>query len=108
MFNQGSGAQGVFENELNEYKRVQVPRILHDFYNSDPKHGFYGGGGIDARINPQPALWALALGGDLPAWGAAFKQRIEAFPRSMASTGHSTSLPLEENSVSIEPRLKDP
>ena len=59
MFNQGSGAQAVFEHELNEYKSVQVTRILHDFYDSDPKRGFYGGGGIDARINPQPALWAL-------------------------------------------------
>ena len=107
MFNQGSGAQGVFEHELNEYKSVQVTRILHDFYDSDPKRGFYGGGGIDARINPQPALWALDSGGDLPRWGADFKARLEAFPRSMASTGHTTSLPLESNSVSIDPTLKD-
>jgi choline dehydrogenase-like flavoprotein len=83
MFNQGSSVQGVFEHELNEYKSVQVTRILHDFYDSDPKRGFYGGGGIDARINPQPALWA------------------------MASTGHTTSLPVESNSVSIDPTLKD-
>jgi choline dehydrogenase-like flavoprotein len=107
MFNQGSGAQGVFEHNLNEYKSVQVTRILHDFYDSDPKRGFYGGGGIDARINPQPALWALASGGELPEWGMAFKARLEAFPRAMASTGHSTSLPLAENSVSIDPSLKD-
>jgi choline dehydrogenase-like flavoprotein len=107
MFNQGSGAQGVFEHELNEYKSVQVTRILHDFYDSDPKRGFYGGGGIDARINPQPALWALDAGGDLPRWGKDFKDRLEAFPRAMASTGHCTSLPLESNSVSIDPTLKD-
>ncbi len=107
MFNQGSGAQGIFEHELNEYKSVQVTRILHDFYNSDPKRGFYGGGGIDARINPQPALWALDGGGDLPRWGSEFKSRLEAFPRAMASTGHTTSLPLESNSVSIDPTLKD-
>jgi choline dehydrogenase-like flavoprotein len=107
MFNQGSGAQGIFEHELNEYKSVQVTRILHDFYDSDPKRGFYGGGGIDARINPQPAIWAMASGGDLPRWGADFKARLEAFPRAMASTGHSTSLPQEANSVSIDPVLKD-
>ena len=86
---------------------MQVTRILHDFYESDPKRGFYGGGGIDARINPQPALWALASGGDLPTWGAALKARLEAFPRSMASTGHSTSLAVESNSVSIDPSFKD-
>jgi choline dehydrogenase-like flavoprotein len=107
MFNQGSGAQGVFEHELNEYKSVQVTRILHDFYNSDPKRGFYGGGGIDARINPQPALWALGASNDIPTWGSDFKARLEAFPRTMASTGHTTSLPLETNSVSIDPTLKD-
>jgi choline dehydrogenase-like flavoprotein len=107
MFNQGSGAQGIFEHELNEYKSVQVTRILHDFYDSDPKRGFYGGGGIDARINPQPAIWAMASGGDLPRWGSQFKERLEAFPRAMASTGHSTSLPQEVNSVSIDPVLKD-
>jgi choline dehydrogenase-like flavoprotein len=107
MFNQGSSAQGIFEHELNEYKSVQVTRILHDFYDSDPKRGFYGGGGIDARINPQPALWALASGGDLPRWGSEFKARLEAFPRAMASTGHTTSLAVEANSVSIDPTLKD-
>ena len=107
MFNQGAVVHAVFEHELNEYKSVQVTRILHDFYDADPKRGFYGGGGIDARINPQPAIWALASGGDLPLWGAPFKERLEAFPRSMASTGHTTSLPLESNSVSLDPVVKD-
>jgi choline dehydrogenase-like flavoprotein len=107
MFNQGASAHAVFENELNEYKSVQVTRIVHDFYDADPKRGFYGGGGIDGRINPQPALWAMSEGGELPGWGADLKARIEAFPRSMVATGHTTSLPLETNSVSIDPTLKD-
>ena len=54
MFNYTSRALGVFEHELNEYKSVQVTRIVHDFYDSDPKRGHYGGGGLDARIGPQP------------------------------------------------------
>ncbi|MDP8983931.1 MAG: GMC family oxidoreductase [Pseudomonadota bacterium] len=107
MFNQGAGVHAVFEHEINDYKSVQVTRILHDFYDADPKRGFYGGGGIDARINPQPALWAMASGGDLPRWGADFKSRLEAFPRSTMSTGHSTSLPVETNSVSLDPTAKD-
>jgi choline dehydrogenase-like flavoprotein len=107
MFNQGAGAHAVFEHELNENKSVQVTRILHDFYDADPKRGFYGGGGIDGRINPQPALWAMSTGGDLPRWGTELKARLEAFPRSMVSTGHTTSLPVETNSVSIDPNLKD-
>ncbi|HLZ98712.1 MAG TPA: GMC family oxidoreductase, partial [Steroidobacteraceae bacterium] len=107
MFNQGAGVHAVFEHEINDYKSVQVTRILHDFYDADPKRGFYGGGGIDARINPQPALWAMAAGGDLPTWGPEFKSRLEAFPRSTMSTGHCTSLPLETNSVSLDPSVKD-
>jgi choline dehydrogenase-like flavoprotein len=107
MFNQGAAAHAVFEHELNEYKSVQVTRILHDFYDADPRRGFYGGGGIDARINPQPAIWAMTTGGDLPRWGRDLKARLEAFPRSMASTGHSTSLPLETNSISLDPAVKD-
>jgi choline dehydrogenase-like flavoprotein len=107
MFNQGSGVHAQFEHELNEYKSVQVTRVLHDFHEADPKRGFYGGGGIDARMGPQPAAWALASGGDLPHWGAGLKARLEAFPRSMMSTGHSTSLAVETNSVSIDPKLKD-
>jgi choline dehydrogenase-like flavoprotein len=107
MFNQGSGVHAHFEHELNEYKSIQVTRILHDFYESDPKRGFYGGGGIDARMGVQPAGWALASGGDLPLWGAEYKERLDAFPRSMMSTGHCTSLAVETNSVSIDPTLKD-
>jgi choline dehydrogenase-like flavoprotein len=107
MFNQSSVVHAQFEHELNEYKSVQVTRILHDFYQSDPKRGFYGGGGIDARMGPQPIGWALAAGGDLPRWGAGLKARLDAFPRSMMSMGHCTSLPVESNSVGIDPTLKD-
>jgi choline dehydrogenase-like flavoprotein len=107
MFNSGAGVHAQFEHELNEYKSVQVTRILHDFYDSDPKRGFYGGGGIDARMGAQPIGWALAAGGDLPLWGADLKSRLEAFPRSMMSTAHCTSLAVETNSVSIDPALKD-
>lgn len=107
MFNYTSRAVGVFEHELNEYKSVQVTRILHDFYDSDPKRGFYGGGGLDARIGPQPTMWALRTATEGPGWGKGLKDRLREFPRSMQVSAHSTSLPLESNSVSIDPTLKD-
>jgi choline dehydrogenase-like flavoprotein len=107
MFNQGSQVHAQFEHDLNEYKSVQVTRILHDFYDADPKRGFYGGGGIDARMGPQPAGWALTSGGELPRWGAEYKQRLEGFTRSMIATGHCTSLAMESNNVTIDPSLKD-
>ena len=107
MFNQGGYVHAEFEHRLNEYKSVQATRVVHDFYDSDPQRGFYGGGGIDARIGPQPIGWALVSSGDMPRWGAALKARLEAFPRSMVAMGHTTSLPLERNGVSLDPTLKD-
>ena len=49
MHNAHGFANGVFDEPLNDYKGVQVTRIIHDFYATDEKRGFYGGGGIDAR-----------------------------------------------------------
>src|SRR6478609_8273137 len=107
MFNTNGRALGVFEHELNEYKSVQVTRILHDFYDSDPKRGHYGGGGLDARIGPQPTTWAIRSAIDGPAWGSAFKERLKEFPRSMQVACHGTSLAVESNSVTLDPDLKD-
>ncbi|HUQ09027.1 MAG TPA: GMC family oxidoreductase, partial [Steroidobacteraceae bacterium] len=107
MFNYTSRAEGVFEHELNEYKSVQATRILHDFYDSDPKRGFYGGGGLDARIGPQPMLWAIRAASGGPGWGRPFKDKLREFPRSFQVSGHGTSLPLESNNVTIDPTLKD-
>jgi choline dehydrogenase-like flavoprotein len=107
MFNSNARTVGVFEHELNEYKSVQVTRILHDFYDSDPKRGFYGGGGLDARIGPQPASWAIRLASEGPAWGSEYKARLKEFPRSMQVATHGTSLALESNNVTLDPDLKD-
>jgi choline dehydrogenase-like flavoprotein len=107
MFNYSSRTNAVFEHELNEYKSVQVSRVLHDFYDSDPKRGFYGGGGIDARIGPQPIVWALRTIEEGPAWGSAYKERLAEFARSMTTSNHGTSLPVASNSVDLDPELKD-
>lgn len=107
MFNAGGDVGASFEHELNEYKSVQVTRVIHDFYNSDPKRGFYGGGGIDGRIGPAPAIWALGSTPPQASWGAGFKDSLRDFPRSMIAECHTTSLPVETNSVSIDPELKD-
>jgi len=107
MFNCTSRALGVFEHELNEYKSVQVTRIAHDFYDSDPKRGFYGGGGLDARIGPQPTTWAIRTATEGPSWGSAFKARLREFPRSMQVACHGTSLAVESNNVTLDPDLKD-
>jgi choline dehydrogenase-like flavoprotein len=98
---------GVFEHELNEYKSVQVTRIVHDFYDSDPNRGYYGGGGLDARIGPQPTTWAIRTATEGPAWGSAYKARLQEFPRSMQVACHGTSLALESNNITLDPEAKD-
>jgi choline dehydrogenase-like flavoprotein len=80
-----------------------------DFYDSDPRRGFYGGGGIDARSSGSPVLWGILdnpmAGG--PTWGPAFKAQLGRFPYMMAATSHSTSLPLETNTIELDPTLVD-
>lgn len=111
MFNSHAAAIGVFEHPLNEYKGVQVTRIIHDFYEADPKRGFYGGGGIDARalLSATPIMHALtSLPPGTPTWGAGFKDAIgHTFTRSMTLASGSTSLPMDRNNITLDPVSTD-
>ncbi len=109
MINGFTAAAGVFENPLNDFKSVAVSRVLHDFYSIDPKHGFYGGGGLDARFDATPIGFALGtLPREAPRWGREYKAMLrDYFTRTMFVVGHSTSLPLETNSFSLDPDVKD-
>jgi choline dehydrogenase-like flavoprotein len=109
MFNTYFGVNAQFEHPLNEFKSVQNTHMVHDFYETDPKRGFYGGGGIDARFGKYPIIFALGgLPPGSPTWGERFARDLaEQFSRTMFFGTHGTSLPLEANSVSIDPSLKD-
>ena len=109
MFNGYSSSSGVFERPLNEFKSVTATRVLYDFYESDPKRGFYGGGAPDARSFAYPTIFALGgLPHDAPSWGAGYKRILrDYYTRTMNVDGHSTSLPLETNTISLDPDMKD-
>ena len=109
MWDNGAEALGLFEHPLNEYKGIQVTRLIHDYYAADPKRGFYGGAGIDARFDYYAAGFALhALPPDVPTWGSEFKQTFETyFTRSMTLLSHSTSLAMEKSTVTLDPDTKD-
>ncbi len=102
-------ALGYFEHELNEYKSVQVTRIIQDFYNSDPARGFYGGGGIDARFQFFPMGFARSgLPPEAPKWGAEYKRMLgQYYNRTIDVNGHTTTIPLASNGISLDPNLKD-
>ncbi len=110
MLNSGTVATGVFEHPLNDYKGFAVSRILHDFYELDPeKVGFRGGGGLDARFDITPIGFALgSLPPGTPRWGKGFKDVLSHnFTRSLEIFSHGTSLPVENNSFSLDPDLTD-
>lgn len=108
MWDLGLLAEGLFEHSANEYKSVQVTRLIHDYYESDPKRGFYGGG-IDARFDFYPAGFALGgLPPDTPKWGLEFKKTFDHyFTRTISLLSHTSSLSVESNTVTLDPDIKD-
>jgi choline dehydrogenase-like flavoprotein len=109
MCNGQSAAVGIFPDRLNEHKSVQVTRIIHDFYETDPRRGFYGGGGMDGRFTFGPLLFSLwgTFPGD-PTWGPEYKRFLhETYTRTMEVAGHTTSLAMESNSISLDPGIRD-
>jgi choline dehydrogenase-like flavoprotein len=109
MWDNGGSAMGLFEHPLNEYKGIQVTRVIHDYYRADPKRGFYGGAGIDARFDYYPASFALqGMPPDAPKWGAEYKKMLATyFTHTMTLLSHTSSLPQPGNSISLDPDLKD-
>jgi len=109
MWDNGGEAQGVFEHPLNEYKGIQVTRLIHDYYAADSKRGFYGGAGIDARFDFYPAGFALhGLPPDAPKWGSEYKRMFETyFNRTMMLLAHTTSLAMAKSTITLDPEVKD-
>jgi len=111
MANSHSRIEAWFEEPLNEYKSVQVTRIVHDFYDTDLSRGFYGGGGLDARPRASggPIIFSLqGLPPDAPRWGKEHKKLLRHyFNRRLAMLCSGTSLALERNNVTLDPKLKD-
>jgi choline dehydrogenase-like flavoprotein len=109
MFNGWSQTWGDFSERLNEHKSVVATRVVLDFYDSDPRRGFYGGGGIDARSSGSPLVWGI-IDNPIPGgatWGLGFKAELARYPYMMMAATHSTSLPLETNTITLDPALVD-
>lgn len=111
MFNGYSTAMGLFDEPVNAYKSIPATRVMHDFYELDPSLGFYGGGGIDARHFSAGRPMNMALAGGLlggPSWGSEYKRNLQReFTHTAAFDGHTTSLPLSTNTVTLDPDVQD-
>ena len=98
----------MFPHEVQGHKGPVVTRITQQHYVPDPSLGFFGGGGIDMRVDLPALVRTISMPPDGPEWGAAFKQRMhDWFINSAAAYGHTTSLPVATNSISLDPDLKD-
>ena len=111
MYNQHALAIGVYEHPLNDYKGVQVSRVIHDFYETDEARGNYGGGGIDARplFSATPILHTF-MGRDpnTPSWGKGLKDTMaHDFTRSLSFVASTTSLAMDRNNITLDPDNKD-
>ena len=109
MFNGGAFAGGAFEHEINGFKGVVTSRVIQDTYELDPRLNLAGGGGFDFRHDLSPISFSLGgLPNDAPKWGPEYKRMLqEYFTRSVYVLAHATSLPVETNSITLDPTLKD-
>ncbi len=109
MFNTDSLAGGLFEHPLNEYKSIEVTRIFMTSTRSTPSSAFTAAAestrvscGIPSRSR------TVGLPPRLPQWGGEYKRALQKyFTRSMYVVGHTTSLPVADNSISLDDTVKD-
>lgn len=103
-----SNASGLFENPLNEYKGIVSGAAILDYVPSDPKRGFYGGGRMTARGQEEPIQYGLQGPHGGPRWGAEYKKALrEQANRKLTIASFITQLPLETNTVDLDPEVKD-
>jgi choline dehydrogenase-like flavoprotein len=112
MFNGYTSVAGLFDEPVNAYKSVPATRVVHDFYELDPALGFYGGGGIDGRHPSRGTPLGYALMSDSlfggASWGKEYKDKLaHDFAHVAAFDGHTTSLPVSSNNISLDPEVQD-
>jgi choline dehydrogenase-like flavoprotein len=109
MFNGGGFANGQFEHEVNGYKGIVATRVVWDLYEAGDKLGLVGGGGFDFRFDSTPIQFARSgLPPDAPRWGKEYKRQLaHQYTRTVFAYGHTTSLPVESNSISLDDTVKD-
>jgi choline dehydrogenase-like flavoprotein len=109
MTGNGGGASGLFTDPLNEYKGCVTGAAVLSYVPNDVKNrGFYGGGRMTARGQMSPMQYGLAGPHGAPSWGAGYKKAlIEQANRRLTMVNFISQLPVETNTVDLDPDLKD-
>lgn len=105
-------AVGVFDEDMRNYTGMEYHSVLDDLYASDPKRGFIRGGAIVEvnTISSQPIAYTAVISNSLQfggRWGAGLKERIRAFPHVMTLTIIGEEMPMDSNTVDLDPDVKD-
>jgi choline dehydrogenase-like flavoprotein len=109
MTGNGGGATGLFEHPLNEYKGCVTGAAIVDYVPNDTqKRGFYGGGRMTARGFTTPIEYGLGGVHSSATWGASYKKAlIDQANHKLAVSNFISQLPIETNSVDLDPDVKD-
>lgn len=109
MTGNGGGASGLFTDPLNEYKGCVTGAAILDYVPNDVKgRGWYGGGRMTARGFTMPIAYGLGGVHGAPSWGKGYKQAlIEQANRKLYVANFISQMPLETNTVDLDPDVKD-
>ncbi len=108
MSGNSSSASALFEHPLNEYKGIVSGAAILDYVPTDFKRGFYGGGRMTSRGQEEPIQYGMHGVHGAPTWGAEYKTALrEQANRLMTIASFITQLPLETNTVDLDPDVKD-
>ncbi len=105
-------AVGVFDEDMRNYTGMEYHAVFDDLYQSDAKRGFIRGGYVAElnTISNQPIVYTALVSNSLgfgARWGAGLKDRIRAFSHLMALTIIGEEVPMESNTVDLDPEVKD-
>ena len=89
-----TGATGAAAERVEERGAT---RMIHDFYDTDPARGFYGGGGAPGSPGIRSAMRSAGMRGLAPGdptWGPEYKRLLrESYSHSMVAAGHTDRSP---------------
>jgi choline dehydrogenase-like flavoprotein len=93
---------GKFDRPINAYKGMQMGHVMvQDYYKSDVRRGCARGYVLISYMMT-PITYA-----NLSGYGLEFKRFLHDYPYTAAWWAHAEGLPIDENSVTLDPEVTD-
>jgi choline dehydrogenase-like flavoprotein len=95
---------GTFDEPVNAFKGMQMGHVMvQDYYKPDPRNA-YARGFVLISYMMTPITYANLSGSF---YGPKFKQFLMDYPYTAAWWAHAEGLPSENNTVTLDPEVKD-